>query len=158
MVTGWLDDLDSHPVISLVNSYIMSSSCLQVTAHCTCRGRNTWGTEHHGTAVWRLYLPSIIEQPDPAANSQRSYLIGTHICKPDSPEWCHSFNTGTHTSDLRLHYQTPLSKVTHSSSDIHTLMVAAAMQSADLHIRSSLGFSILPKDIQIRGIKPATFR
>ena len=29
---------------------------------------------------------------------------------------------------------------------IHTLMVVAAMQGADQHIRSSLGFSILPKD------------
>ena len=29
---------------------------------------------------------------------------------------------------------------------IHTLMVAAAMQGAEQHIRSSLGLSILPKD------------
>ena len=29
---------------------------------------------------------------------------------------------------------------------IHTLMAVAAMQGADQHIRSSLGFSILPKD------------
>ena len=39
-----------------------------------------------------------------------------------------------------------LSKTTYSNSYIHTLMVVAAMQGADQHIRSSLGFSILPKD------------
>ena len=37
-------------------------------------------------------------------------------------------------------------RVTDSNSYIHTLMVVAAMQGADQHIRSSLGFSILPKD------------
>ena len=40
-----------------------------------------------------------------------------------------------------------LSKGTYSNSCIHTLMaVMAAMQGADKHIKSSLGFSILPKD------------
>ena len=40
----------------------------------------------------------------------------------------------------------PLSKATYSNSYIHTLMAMAAMQGADQCIRSSLGFSILPKD------------
>ena len=39
-------------------------------------------------------------------------------------------------------------------------MVVAAMQGPDQHIRSSLGFSILPKDtlmhMQTKGIEPAT--
>ena len=34
----------------------------------------------------------------------------------------------------------------YSHSYIHRLMVAAAMQAADQHIRNSLAFSILPKD------------
>ena len=39
-----------------------------------------------------------------------------------------------------------LSKATYSNSYIHTPMVVAAMQDDDQHIRSSLEFSILPKD------------
>ena len=39
-----------------------------------------------------------------------------------------------------------LSKATVIPTYIHTLMVVAAMQGADQHIRSSLGFSILRKD------------
>ena len=35
-------------------------------------------------------------------------------------------------------------------TNIHTLMAVAAMQGADQHIRSSLGFSILPKDTSCR--------
>ena len=43
-------------------------------------------------------------------------------------------------------YQMVFYKMTCSNSYIHTLMAVAAMQGADQHIRSSLGFSILPKD------------
>ena len=39
-----------------------------------------------------------------------------------------------------------LSKVTDSYPYIHTLMVVAPMQGANQHIRSSLGYRILPKD------------
>ena len=36
-------------------------------------------------------------------------------------------------------------------------MAVTAMQGADQHISSSLGLSILPKDMQTRGIEPVTF-
>ena len=39
-----------------------------------------------------------------------------------------------------------LAEATYSNSYIHKLMAMAAMQGADQHMRSSLGFSILPKD------------
>lgn len=42
-------------------------------------------------------------------------------------------------------------------SNSHTLIAVAAVQGADHHIRSSLGFSNLPKDTSTRGIEPATF-
>ena len=37
-----------------------------------------------------------------------------------------------------------------TATHIHTLMVLTAMQDADRHFRSSLGFSILPKDTLTR--------
>ena len=39
--------------------------------------------------------------------------------------------------------------MTYSNSYIHTLMAVAAMQGANQHIRSNLGFSVLPKDTSI---------
>ena len=46
---------------------------------------------------------------------------------------------------LHLHFRA-FSRHTVIHTCIHTLMVVAAVQGADMHIRSSLGFSILPKD------------
>ena len=53
-----------------------------------------------------------------------------------------------------------LSKGTYSNSCIHTLMaVMAAMKGADKHIKSSLGFSILPKDTSTCRLgEPAPFQ
>ena len=54
-----------------------------------------------------------------------------------------------------------MSKVTYSNSYIHyNLLVVAALQGANLHIKSSFGVQYLAKgyfDMQTRGIKPATF-
>ena len=50
------------------------------------------------------------------------------------------------------------SRLTVIHTYVHTLMAVASMQGAEQHIRSSLVFSILLKDMQTRGIEPLSFR
>ena len=109
--------------------------------------------------------PSIRDHGDPAGDA------ADHSCSQFLCVCVFMVMWRTHSEHLLLfvyHFHTESSSRSHlhfcpkQRSVIHTLMAVAAMQGADQHIRSSLGFSILPKDTlscrQTRGMEPATFR
>ena len=76
-----------------------------------------------------------------------SHLTYVVLNFTDSMKWCLPPKIFGHMINVLYHFPATKSGSTYPSLPyIHTLMVVAAMQGANQHIRSSLGFSILLKD------------